>query len=195
MEMRCRAWMVAGVVLLSSGAVLAQPESDTVTKPAFAVADEQPVAVAVVAEHASIQPGGATRVAVYFDISDGWHIYGLMPGDAGLPTSVLWSAPAGVEIGPSHWPQPEDFDEPGGIKTHGYTGSLVLFSNLSYPAAPGADGSQAPALTEIPIKATVKWLACKKVCVPGSATPELILPVSSREPVLSTHAWLFEQVS
>ena len=193
--MRCRAWVVAVVVLLlSSGAVLAQPESDVGAKPVFAAGDEQPVAVAVIAEYASIQQGGATRVAVYFDIADGWHIYGLEPGDAGLPTDVMWTAPAGVEVGPLHWPLPKDFDEPGGMKTHGYSGTLMPFSNLSYPKA-GPDGSPAAALSEIHLKANVKWLACKQVCVPGSASPELTLPVSANEPVLSTHAWFFEQIS
>ncbi len=192
--MRCRAWVVAGFVLLSSGAVLAQPESDAGAKPAVAASDEQPVAVAVIAEHASIQPGGATRVAVYFDIADGWHIYALEPGDAGLPTDVMWTAPSGIEVGPLHWPLPKDFNEPGGIKTHGYSGTVVPFSSLLYPTA-RPDGSPAPALSDIHLKANVKWLACKHVCVPGSASPELTLPVSANKPVLSAHARFFEHVS
>jgi thiol:disulfide interchange protein DsbD len=145
------------------------------------------VTVELIAEHGSIQPGGKTRVGVQFDIEDGWHIYGREPGDAGLPTTVSWSVPAGMRVGPLQYPKPQPFLDPGDIRTFGYTGAVVLHSSLTHQT--GRDR-----YAEIPVQAAVKWLACKELCVPGSATLSLTLPVSPTPPVFSSHAQLFDQL-
>ena len=36
----------------------------------------------------------------------GWHTYWQNPGDSGLPTTLEWKLPAGVEAGPIEWPAP-----------------------------------------------------------------------------------------
>ncbi|MBI3996459.1 MAG: hypothetical protein HY352_02245 [Candidatus Omnitrophica bacterium] len=146
-----------------------------------------PVTAELITEHASIQPGGHTRVGVHFDIEDGWHIYAKDPGDAGLPTMIAWSGPAGVTFGPLWWPTPEQFVDAGDIHTSGYTGVLVLYSPLKIASRASADS--------IPITATVKWLACKQICLPGSAQLRVTLPVSPATPVRSTHGELFDQIA
>ena len=186
-----RAGTIVGVglafasILIPAGAAEEVDESRP-SKPAFAIEGEQPVAVELITEHASIRPGGTTRVGVYFDLAAGWHIYASNPGDAGLPTDVLLSGPPGVELGFLHWPLPEDFHEPGGITTHGYAGSVMLFCTLTYAAHGDAD--------KLLLTAHIKWLACKEVCVPGEATRQLSLPISHNEPVLSTFGWLFDHI-
>ena len=186
-----RAGTILGLGLALASALMPAGAAEDVDesrplKPAFAVEGIQPVAVELITEHASIRPGGTTRVGVFFDLAEGWHIYASDPGDAGLPTDALLSGPPGVEFGPLHWPLPEDFHERGGITTHGYSGSVMLFATLTYAASSDAD--------QLPLTAQVTWLACKEVCVPGEATRQLSLPVSHNEPVLSTHGWLFDQV-
>ena len=154
----------------------------------FAASKEQPVTAELIAEHASVQPGGETRIGVHFDLEEDWHIYAEDPGDAGLPTKIAWQGPSEVSFGPLRWPAPQRFHDPGEITTFGYTGTVVLSSTLtvSRQAAPGRT---------LPLQATVKWLACKEVCVPGSTTLELALPVSSNAPVFSTHAEFFDHTS
>ena len=143
---------------------------------------DHPVQVELIAEHASVQPGGATRIGAYFQIAEGWHIYGEQPGDAGLPTSVAWRVPEGVTIGPLAWPQPSEFEDPGNIHTRGYQYHVLLWSRLAATAQVSGD---------IPIQAKLRWLACKDICLPGKANLELTLPVSPQAPVASAHADLF----
>ena len=171
------------LVLLSTPACQAKepaavPQDSTQSAPS-------PVTAEMISEHASIQPGGTTRVGVHFEIEEGWHIYANDPGDAGLPTEVTWSGPSDVSFGFLQYPTPEHFVDPGDIKTNGYSGATVLYSTLKFKTT-------APRLAAIPISAAVEWLACKEICLPGKARLELSLPVSTSSPVLSTHAQLFE---
>ena len=152
----------------------------------FPQPDEQPVQATLITEHASIQPGGTTRVGVLFELEEGWHIYGEQPGDAGLPTKIAWTPFPGAQFGPLQWPPAYEFVEAGDIRTFGYTGALVLSSGLRLVTRETPD--------VLPLGAMVEWLACKEICVPGSATLELSLPVRPEAPVASTHAELFDHV-
>lgn len=175
----------------SSGQAVADPSRQAEEKaPIFASADDQPVVATLIAEHESIQPGGTTRVGVHFELEKGWHIYAEEPGDAGLPTEVKWSAPWG-SFGPIQWPTPTAFLDPGEIRTFGYEGTVVLAS--TYSLIPGRWLESPP--DPIPITAKLTWLACKEICIPGSANLELPLPWSHDPPALSAHAQLFEQTS
>ena len=173
---------IAGLALSASAA----GEKPAARQPAGFPALEEPSAVSVelIAEHASLQPGGTTRIGVHFDLEEGWHIYAKEPGDAGLPTKIEWSVPSGVTIEPLEWPPHQEFVDPGDIRTFGYAGAVVLSSRLTL--APGSPPEA------IPVHAKVKWLACKELCIPGSADLDLSLPVSAEPPTLSTHAELFD---
>ena len=151
----------------------------------FVPPEPHPVTATLIAEHASVQPGGSTRVGVYFEIEDGWHIYAQDPGDAGLPTEVTWSVPDGASVGPLEWPAPQEFLDPGEIRTFGYDGAVVLRAPLTLTTS-------SHQVSTLPIEAEVKWVACREICLPGKATLELTLPVTSDPPVRSTHALLFE---
>ena len=166
--------------------VWAAGEKPSAQQPAGFPALEGPSAVSaeLIAEHASIQPGGSTRIGVHFDLEEGWHIYAKESGDAGLPTQITWTVPSGVTAGPLEWPPHQEFVDPCDIRTFGYSGAVVLSSRLSL--------NPDSALTAIPVHASVKWLACKELCVPGSAELDLSLPVSTEPPVLSAHAELFD---
>ena len=141
----------------------------------------------LIAQHASIQPGGTTRVGVHFDIAPGWHIYYNVPGDAGLATSIAWSSSREAQFGPLFWPPPEHFLDPGDIHTQGYTGAVTLSSELKVKSSAALGSS-------VPVHAKVAWLACKEQCIPGHAALDLALPIGAKPPVSSTHAELFDQV-
>ena len=154
----------------------------------FTTRGDQPVTAELVTEHASIQPGGTTRVGVHFEIEEGWHIYADPPGDAGLPTTITWIVPSGVLIDSVQWPTPQLFVDPGDIKTSGYSGVVVPYSTLELPN-PAFEGRA------IAIRAQVSWLACHEVCVPGNTELSLTLPVNVTPPVLSTHAEFFDHTN
>ena len=150
--------------------------------PKFATPKEQPVTVELIAEHASIRPGGSTRVGVHFTIQEGWHIYAEQPGDAGMPTLVMWRKFPGVRFGDLKWPKPQEFTDPGDIHTRGYAKDVVLSSRLILLA---------DTRDTVPLEAQVQWLACHDVCIPGSERVMLSLPVSKESPKASPEAALF----
>jgi thiol:disulfide interchange protein DsbD len=150
----------------------------------FAQPEESPVQVQLIAEQTSIQPGGQTRIGILLTIQAGWHIYGENPGDAGLATSLMWSLPNQATVGALNWPPPETFVEPGEIHTFGYTGKTLLSSSLTLDAHVEPEGI-------LPIGAAIEWLACKDICLPGSATLTLELPISAQPPTASSHTEWF----
>ena len=127
-------------------------------------------------------------VGVHFELEAGWHIYAKDPGDAGLATSVIWSGPSGVSFGPIQWPPCQQFIDPGDIRTNGYTGAVVLPSAVQV-------ASSTPIGTPLVLHATIKWLACKEMCLPGSSTQELSLSVSEQPQTPSPNAKLFESTN
>ena len=151
----------------------------------FATPEDHPVTAELVAEHASIQPGGRTRIGVHFEIEEGWHIYADPPGDAGLPTKITWTAPRGVLLGPIRWPKPERFVDPGDIRTSGYSGLVVPYSTVTLPTRQFDGGA-------VVLRAQASWLACHDICVPGKTDLSLTLPVSMQPPVASAHAEFFD---
>jgi len=140
----------------------------------------KPVTAQLLAEHVSVQPGGTTRIGVLFELADGWHIYAEEPGDAGLPTTVTWSGPADVVIGPLQWPPHQEFLDPGDIQTFGYDTAVLLASELHVPEAQ-PEG-------ELVLVANATWLACREICIPGSAALEVPLQISHAAPVPSGDA-------
>ena len=185
-----RGWgaTLIGAVLVSACGGAAQEPRQKENPQGFAVPEQSPVTAELIAEHASIQPGGATRIGVHFELERGWHIYAEEPGDAGLPTKVTWQGPAGTTFGPLVWPKPGRLLDPGDITTYGYTSDVVLFSSLEYSTPQGNAST-------LPLQAKVSWLACRDVCIPGRATLSLSLPVSASAPAMSMHARLFEHTS
>lgn len=163
----------------------------------FAKPEIEPVKAELIAEHGSIQPGGKTRVGVSFELEDGWHIYAEDPGDAGLATQVAWgSSSHWVQFGPLQWPKPQEFIDPGDIRTRGYSGAVVLHSTLTRNVPMVLRRNIFPTdEPQLQVRAEVKWLACKEICIPGGAQLELTLPVSEGKPALSTHANFFDHAS
>jgi thiol:disulfide interchange protein len=145
---------------------------------AFAAAPTPPsplVRVELLSEAQSVRPGETFWVALRQQIHPGWHTYwGVNPGDAGEPTRVEWSLPAGFTAGEIAWPYPARF--PVGIAmSYGYEHEVVLPIPLTAPrdAAPG---------TTVALRGQASWLVCEKVCVPEETPIALSLPVASEAP-------------
>ena len=133
------------------------------------------VRVELLSETQSIRPGDTFWLALRQQIHPGWHTYwGVNPGDAGEPTRVEWTLPAGFTAGEIAWPYPARF--PVGIAmSYGYEGEVVLPIPITAPRdlAPG---------TSVPLRAQASWLVCEKVCVPEEAAIALSVPVADEAP-------------
>ena len=139
-------------------------------------AGEVKVRTRLVAATVAAEPGATFWVGVQFEIEDGWHIYWRNPGGAGLATAVNFELPDGFVAGPLRWPLPISFEQSDGIPGFGYEGSVVLAAEVAVPS--DFDGSRPGK-----VRAEVSWLACKGVCVLGSADLEASLTALPADPV------------
>jgi hypothetical protein len=125
-----------------------------------------------VAELSKPVPGESFRLGVHFVIEDGWHIYWRYPGDAGLATDIRWRLPEGWTAGPILWPTPIWFVQSGDLAGYGYENEVMLAAEMVIEAG----------VLSGTVGAEVSWLACKDVCVLGSAELEAsvdALPVNA----------------
>src|SRR5262249_42131926 len=110
-------------------------------------------------------------VALAEDIEPHWHTYWRNPGDAGEPTKITWTLPAGWKAGDIVWPAPKRLPV-GPIMDYGYEGKVLLATPVQIPAnaRPGE---------QVTIKAAAALLVCAEVCVPADASVSLTLPVAA----------------
>ncbi len=111
------------------------------------------------------------HAAIIFDLKKGWHTYWKNPGHGGLPVSVKWQLPAGFKTGPLLWAVPKRFGKQGMVE-FGYDGRVVLPVKIIPPE--NVQGKT------VNLQATVTYLVCKDVCVPGRADLSLLLPVKQK---------------
>jgi thiol:disulfide interchange protein len=132
------------------------------------------VKASLYAEGDTAAVGQTLWVDVHLGIAPGWHVYWKNPGDSGLPTEINWALPGGFSAGPIAWPMPERF-QVGPIANYGYAGDVDLLVPISAPA--GTDPA-AP----VHLGATVKYLVCAEICIPGEAKLALDLPPGAGTP-------------
>ena len=125
----------------------------------------------LLADTNAVVPGKPFTVGLLLRMAPGWHTYWKFSGDAGLPTELKWKLPPGWKIGDIQWPIPLKTIDPGDIETYGYENEVLLMQEITPPAK--LDDSSAKLSSE------ANWLVCEKICIPGSATLQLDLPVAS----------------
>ncbi len=130
----------------------------------------------------SVALGERAWVGVRLILVPEWHVYWQSPGDSGLATTVVWTTPAGVTMGPLAWPLPVRFDD-AGVVGYGYRDEVVLLSELRVDRlAPGGSLS---------VSARVRWLACHDVCVSGSAMVDAQVRIAAPTvPAAELRPWL-----
>ncbi len=132
---------------------------------------KQLVRAELLADTTAIVPGKPFTVGLSLQMAPGWHTYWKFSGDAGLPTELKWKLPPGWKVGDIQWPIPLKTIDPGDIETYGYENEVLLMQEITPPSK--LDDSSAKLSTE------ANWLVCEKICIPGSATLQLDLPVAS----------------
>ena len=128
------------------------------------------VKASLLADTSAVVPGKPFTVGVLLRMAPGWHTYWKYSGDAGLPTEIKWTLPAGWKVGDIQWPIPFKTIDPGDILTYGYQDEILLLQEIT-PPEKIAEGS-------VKLSAQVDWLVCEKICIPGGATVALDLPAS-----------------
>ncbi len=127
--------------------------------------------ITLVAESDGLRAGATTTVALRITMDRGWHTYWTNPGDAGLPLTVQWTAPAGVTVSALRWPVPHVLPQPP-LMSYGYEREVFVLADVS--VAP----SVAPG-TRIALAADADFLVCADVCLPASAHVTLDVPVAT----------------
>lgn len=114
--------------------------------------DEEPVFARLVA---SAVNDTTYRLAVTLRVAPGWYIYGPEPGEAGLPTRVVWSVPVQDRVGHVDWPVPI---RAGGsdAASYEYRGEVTIMAHIIRADARHAGGT---------VRAEVSWAACSNVCL------------------------------
>ena len=125
----------------------------------------------LLADTNAIVPGKSFTIGLLLRMAPGWHTYWAFSGDAGLPTELKWKLPSGWKVGEIQWPIPLKTIDPGDIETYGYENEVLLMQEITPPQK--LDNSRAN------LSAEANWLVCEKICIPGSGTPQLELPVST----------------
>ncbi len=141
---------------------------------AQAVVDSGHVQAQLIAQSATAPPGGTVYVALRQKIDRGWHTYWRNSGDAGEPTRIAWTLPAGWRAGDLVWATPQRLP----LKTlmdYGYTGEVILPVPITVPA------SARPGQTVL-LKAAVSYLVCEDLCVPEDAVLSLAVKVAAGAP-------------
>src|SRR3984893_2971832 len=132
---------------------------------------KQLVKAELLADSNAIVPGKPFSVALLLRMAPNWHTYWKFSGDAGLPTELKWKLPPGWKVGEIQWPIPLKTIDPGDIQTYGYENEVLLMQEITPPQK--LDNSR------VKLSAEANWLVCEKICIPGSATPQLELPIST----------------
>ena len=152
--------MRAAALLLLGLPVLAAAQTAVVTTPHMR---------AELLAHApqGIGPGKPVWFGLSLQHAPHWHTYWKNAGDSGLPTTLSWQLPGGVQAGDITWPTPKQL-RLGPLLNYGYEDTVLL----PVPVTVASDFS-APTLA---LKLRADWLVCKEVCIPESGEFTLTLP-------------------
>jgi thiol:disulfide interchange protein len=125
----------------------------------------------LVADTNAIVPGKPFTAGLLLRMVPGWHTYWKFPGDAGIPTELKWKLPAGWKVGELQWPIPLKLSEPGDILIYGYHDEVLLMQKITPPASVNESA--------VKLAADANWLVCEKICIPGSKSFQVELPIST----------------
>jgi thiol:disulfide interchange protein/DsbC/DsbD-like thiol-disulfide interchange protein len=123
----------------------------------------------LVAERTALIPGSENTVALRLVMERGWHTYWQNAGDSGLPTTLAWKLPPGLQASPIQWPAPRVLPV-GPLVNYGYEGEVLLPSDIT--TAPDFLSGKS-----VTLSARADWLVCKEICIPEGADLSLTLPV------------------
>ena len=172
------AWMLAlpALAQLPPVSALLQGQTGGAT-----VQTEQVRAELLVHAPKGLQPGQRIDAGLLLEHAPDWHTYWQNPGDSGLPTTLRWTLPEGLQAGEIQWPLPRKFPI-GTLANYGYEGRILLPVSLQIDA-------QARLPSTVRLRLDAQWLACRQECIPQEGSLQLELPTAAP---LTRHAEQFE---
>ncbi len=123
----------------------------------------------IVPERPGFVPGETTWFAVRQEVEEGWHVFWVNPGDAGIPLALDWRLPAGFAPGEILHPSPH-YIPVGPLASYAHEGEPVFLVPVETPA-------DAPVGEMIDVVIDAEWQVCEEICVPEEATFAFSLPV------------------
>ena len=108
-------------------------------------------------------PGKSFTLGIRMKLEPEWHTYWENPGDAGLPMTAELMDANGFTCGALRFATPHKYVTSDAV-LYGYDSDVVFL----LPIKPPVGEKKTPQF-----KVKLTWLACKEVCLPGSATLEL----------------------
>jgi len=119
------------------------------------------------------QDGEIWQAGILVELEPDWKTYWRVPGDTGIPPQFDWAGSknnGAIEVG---YPVPSRFQDAGG-ESIGYHGQ-VLFPLSVTPENPEE---------LVQLRLSMFFAVCNKICIPASATAELLLNSSTLNPLL-----------
>ena len=130
------------------------------------------VTLRTLASHVSVAPGQEFKVALNFQIADGWHIYGPRKGESYLPTTIEWKLPKGTVMKSVQWPKPQLVNSGESVQPT-YKGAITALVTFIAP-------KDAKVNSQLRLAAKVNWQVCRKLlCKLGNAKIEANIAVGA----------------
>lgn len=149
--------------------------------PSNPIQDKEVSQVLLISPFQTVTPGQTISIGLLFRLQPGWHTYWSYAGETGKPLSVHFSFPnlppsefsSPSLISPLPWPTPHrhkyQINANKAIYSFIYEKEVLIPFQLEIPDNLKKD--------KITIKAEVKWLACKDVCLSLQKQTTLSLPL------------------
>jgi DsbC/DsbD-like thiol-disulfide interchange protein len=139
------------------------------------------VTLRTLASHTSVAPGQEFKVALNFQIADGWHIYGPKKGESYLPTTIEWKLPKGTVTKGVQWPKPLLVSAGESVQPT-YEGTITVLVTFISP-------KDAKVNAPLKLAAKVNWQVCRELlCKRGGAKIETNIAVGASAARESTSA-------
>ena len=119
-----------------------------------------------------VAPGQPLWLGLHITHQPDWHTYWKNPGDSGLPTTLDWQLPAGLDAGEIAWPLPRKIPI-GTLANYGYEGTVLL----PVPVTVASTFAPGPLARDATIQLRASWLVCRKECIPEDGEFTLQLPI------------------
>src|SRR5277367_1002441 len=113
------------VLLAGLTAARASDKIDAPSEDASTPVKQPHVVAELIPEMTTVEAGKPFGMILHLKMDPDWHTYWINPGDAGIPTTIKWTLPAGFTAGPIQWPTPEQHNM-GPLVTYGYDGDVYL---------------------------------------------------------------------
>ncbi len=151
--------------------VLALPWGLATAAPSNVVTTERVRAELLAHAPEGIAPGKTVWLGLQLAHQPDWHTYWKNPGDSGLPTTLAWTLPAGLQAGEIDWPVPRKIPI-GHLANYGYEGTVLL----PVPVTVGPEFRASPLGAQVSVRLKAQWLVCKTECIPEEGEFALTLP-------------------